>query len=144
MRFLNILVLFLFVLFGTPSVVSEDVQFAEQSYQQQYEFKRYVSFASRHLEFKELEVIATAYSAEDKGMRRDKRTYSGFIIDRGVVAVDPEVIPLGSIVYIPGYGYMVAMDTGGAIKGNRIDIYFADRKEAIKFGRQKIKIRIIH
>lgn len=143
MKFFAILVLFLFVFFSNPSIVFQDVQPVEQN-QQQYKLKRYADFSSRHLRFRELEVVATAYSAEDKGIRSDRKTYSGFVVDKGIIAVDPEVIPLGSIVYIPGYGYMVAMDTGGAIKGNRIDIYFADRKEAIKFGRQKIKIRIIH
>lgn len=55
-------------------------------------------------------------------------------LEQGVsIAVDPDVIPLGSTVYIDGIPY-VAHDTGGAIKGNRIDIYFASHKDAVDFG----------
>ena len=61
----------------------------------------------------------------------------------GVVAVDPSIIPLGSRVYIPGYGEAIADDTGGAIKGNRIDIAFDTYDEAMHFGRQHIEIYIL-
>ena len=60
-----------------------------------------------------------------------------------LIAVDRNVIPLGTTVYIPGLGYAVAEDVGGAIKGNRIDILFATHAEALKFGRQNIQIQII-
>ncbi|MBI2914599.1 MAG: DUF348 domain-containing protein [Firmicutes bacterium] len=61
----------------------------------------------------------------------------------GVVAVDPKVIPLGSKVWVPGYGLGSAEDVGGAIKGNRIDLCFNTYKEAIRYGRQKVKVYII-
>lgn len=53
------------------------------------------------------------------------------------IAVDPKVIPLNTYVYIDGIGERKAQDTGSAIKGNRIDVYFNDHNEALKFGRQK-------
>lgn len=59
------------------------------------------------------------------------------------VAVDRNVIPMGSTVYIEGYGYYIAEDTGGAIKGNRIDIFMMDYDKAIKLGRPKAKVWIL-
>lgn len=57
------------------------------------------------------------------------------------IAVDPRVIPYGSEIQIDGHTY-IAQDTGGAIKGNRIDVYFDDHQEALVFGRQKAEIFI--
>lgn len=61
----------------------------------------------------------------------------------GVIAVDPRVIPLGTKVYVEGYGYAVARDTGGAIKGNRIDLHMRSISAARQFGRQSVKVTII-
>ncbi len=59
------------------------------------------------------------------------------------IAVDPDIIPLGTRVYIEGLGYRVAEDTGGAIKGNRIDIYVDSAAEFPDAGRIKTRIRIV-
>lgn len=83
---------------------------------------------------------ATAYAAESF---RHSRTKTGTRAVRGVVAVDPRVIPLGTKLYIEGYGYGVAADTGGAIKGNRIDLVLNTVKECLKFGRKKVKVHIL-
>ncbi len=61
----------------------------------------------------------------------------------GVIAVDPRVIPLGTKVYVEGYGYAIARDTGGAIKGNRIDVHMRSVSAARQFGRQTVKVTII-
>ncbi len=60
-----------------------------------------------------------------------------------IIAVDPEIIPLYSVVEIENMGAFIALDTGGLIKGNRIDILFNSKSEAIKFGKQIMKVRII-
>ena len=85
-------------------------------------------------------VEATAYSAYENN---SSRTASGTYVRRGVIAVDPRIIPLGTRVYIPGYGVAIAEDTGGSIIGNRIDIAFDSYGEAMSFGRQVIEIYIL-
>lgn len=59
------------------------------------------------------------------------------------IAVDPSVIPLGSKVHIEGYGYAIASDTGGAIKGNKIDLYMNSEAECLSFGRRTVTVTII-
>ena len=86
-------------------------------------------------------VEATAYSAYDPG--NGPNTASGTPVRHGVIAVDPSFIPLGSKVYIPGYGEAVAEDIGWGIKGNIIDIAFDSHEEALMFGRQELEIYII-
>ena len=90
---------------------------------------------------KVIHVEATAYSSQQPGL--SNYTASGTICRRGVIATDPSVIPLGTKVYIPGYGYAVAEDTGGAIIGNKIDVAFDTVAECYEFGRQFIDIYII-
>lgn len=86
-------------------------------------------------------VSATAYSAYDPG--NGPHTASGTPVRHGVIAVDPSFIPIGTRVYIPGYGEAIAEDTGGAIVGNIIDVAFDTHEEAIEFGRQELEIYII-
>ena len=86
-------------------------------------------------------VDATAYSSQDPGL--GLYTARGSLVGHGIISVDPNFIPLGTRVYIPGYGEAVADDTGGAIVGNRIDIAFDTYDEAINFGRKEIEIYII-
>lgn len=95
-----------------------------------------------------LEVTATAYSAEEH--YTNQWTASGARARVGLIAVDPRVIPLGTRMYITSldgkswvYGYAVAADTGGAIKGNKIDLYFNTVKECNQFGRRKAKVYIL-
>ncbi|PGY07734.1 3D domain-containing protein, partial [Bacillus sp. AFS031507] len=60
------------------------------------------------------------------------------------IAVDPSVIPLGSKVYVEGYGEATAADTGGAIKGNRIDVFIPAEQDAINFGVKQLKVTILN
>lgn len=90
---------------------------------------------------KVLKMNATAYTASDGN--GDGITASGIPATRGIVAVDPEVIPLGTRLYIPGYGEALAADTGGAIQGNRIDLVVDSYGEAVNFGRQDIDVYIL-
>lgn len=84
-----------------------------------------------------LTVVATAY-ANPGG-----HTATGAPAEYGDVAVDPSVIPLGTKLYIPGYGFAIANDTGGAIQGYRIDLCFNSYQQAIDFGRQLVKVYIL-
>lgn len=59
------------------------------------------------------------------------------------VAVDPKVIPLGSKVYVEGYGYAIASDTGGAIKGNKLDVYMNSNEDCFAFGRRTVTVNLI-
>ncbi|HEV2471923.1 MAG TPA: 3D domain-containing protein, partial [Chthonomonadales bacterium] len=73
---------------------------------------------------------ATVYDPFHCGGSGTGRTRAGLMGGYGVVAVDPHFIPLGTRLYIEGYGYAVAADTGGAIKGNRIDLGINSRRDA--------------
>lgn len=90
---------------------------------------------------RQVRVEATAYSSMDPGM--SLYTATGKFLRRGIISVDPSFIPLGTHVYIPGYGEATADDMGGDIKGNRIDIAFDTHDEAMDFGRQSIDIYIL-
>jgi len=83
---------------------------------------------------------ATAYTKSPEEGTADGITATGHRVRRGVVAVDPSVIPLGTKLYVEGYGEAVALDTGGAIKGMRIDLYMDTKKEAFEWGRRKVKV----
>lgn len=84
---------------------------------------------------------ATGYASGSGGA--DTRCATGARATHGVIAVDPRVIPLGTHVYVPGYGYAIAADTGGAIKGNRIDLCYDTYDEAIQWGRRDVTIIIL-
>ena len=70
-------------------------------------------------------------------------TATGIPATYGVAAVDPYVIPLGSRLYIPGYGEAIAADTGGAIYGNRIDLCMESYSEAMQFGRRDVTVYVL-
>lgn len=97
-------------------------------------------------EGKTISVTATAYTAECAGC--SGVTYTGVNLnnDRNakVIAVDPSVIPLGTKVYVEGYGYATAEDIGGAIKGNRIDLHVPTKKEAYSWGRRTVDVTILN
>ena len=84
---------------------------------------------------------ATAYLPTDGG--GDGITATGIRARHGVVAVDPNVFPLGTRVYIPGYGEAIAADTGGDIIGNRIDVVLEDYGSAMQFGRRTVDVYIL-
>jgi 3D (Asp-Asp-Asp) domain-containing protein len=90
---------------------------------------------------KRMRVEATGYSAAQPDL--NDITATGAKAVRGVIAVDPRVIPLGTRVYVPGYGYAVAADTGGAIKGRRIDLCFDTVEECFQWGRRTVTIIIL-
>ena len=98
---------------------------------------------------------ASAYSAEyaSTGKKPGDKYYgitaSGTKARPGVVAVDPRVIPLGTELYIQSldgtndYGFAVAEDTGGSIKGNKIDLFFTTESQCYSFGRRNVKVYVL-
>ena len=86
-------------------------------------------------------MYASAYLPGDGG--GSGVTATGMVARRGVVAVDPDIIPLGSRLYIPGYGEAIAADTGGAIVGDTIDLCMESYDEAIEFGRRIVEVYVI-
>lgn len=86
-------------------------------------------------------VEATAYVPGYAGV--GYRTATGARAGYGIIAVDPRVIPLGTRLYVPGYGYGIAADTGGAIKGNRIDVCYNSVSTALNWGRRSVRVQVL-
>lgn len=94
---------------------------------------------------REIYVMSTAYTAFCKGC--SGKTTTGLNLRKNpnlkIIAVDPNVIPLGSKVWVEGYGYALAADTGGAIKGYRIDVFIPNESNAYKWGIKRVKVKIL-
>lgn len=95
---------------------------------------------------REIYVSSTAYTSSCNGC--SGVTATGLNLKNNpnskVIAVDPSIIPLGSKVYVEGYGYAVAADKGGAIRGNKIDVFFPSTSDAYRWGVKRVKVRIIN
>ncbi|UNA01491.1 peptidase [Bacillus phage vB_BcgM] len=101
---------------------------------------------------KTITVMATAYTADPA---ENGGTYGGVVKtamghnlsanpSMKMVAVDPRVIPLGSRIYVEGYGEAIAGDTGGAIKGNRIDVLMPSKSQSSDWGRKTVQVTILN
>jgi 3D (Asp-Asp-Asp) domain-containing protein len=101
----------------------------------------------------QVEVVATGYFAgrestgKNPGHPEYGITFSGVKVRKdtfSTIAADPKVFPIGTVLYIPGYGYGVVADTGSAIKGNKIDLYF-ETKDAVyrDWGKRKVKVNVL-
>lgn len=93
---------------------------------------------------KTLTMSATAYSTEANGMGTYSATGINLKQHPSCVAVDPSVIPLGSIIWVSGYGVSVAGDTGTAIKGNVIDLHFSTVAQSMAWGRRTVTVKILN
>jgi 3D (Asp-Asp-Asp) domain-containing protein len=87
---------------------------------------------------------ATAYDPSPRtiGPGATGRTKNGMIARFGVVAVDPKVIPLGTLLFVEGYGFAIAADIGGGIRGKEIDLCFNERSTALAFGRRMVRVHV--
>jgi 3D (Asp-Asp-Asp) domain-containing protein len=100
-----------------------------------------------------MEVMATGYTAgiesTGKGPSHPQYgiTFSGVRVRKGTVstiAADTSIFPLGTLLYIPGYGYGIVADTGSAIKGKKIDLFFLNKKEVYtRWGKKKVKVYVL-
>lgn len=94
---------------------------------------------------KTIKMTATAYTAYCKGCSGITKT--GLNLRKNpalkVIAVDPKIIPLGSKVWVEGYGIAVAGDIGGAIKGNKIDLFMNKKSNANQWGRKKVTVKVL-
>ncbi|MCQ6558664.1 3D domain-containing protein [Paenibacillus mendelii] len=101
----------------------------------------------------QVKVIATGYTAgiESTGKRPGHKlygiTYSGVKVRRShvsTIAADPKVFPIGTLLYVPGYGYAVVADTGSKIKGKKIDLYFETKKQVYKqWGKKTVTVQVL-
>lgn len=94
---------------------------------------------------KVLTLVATAYDGcyECNKPYYGYPSYIGLPLARGIVAVDPRVIPMGTKLYVEGYGDAIAADQGNAIKGNRIDLFFDTHQQALDYGMKTVKVTIL-
>jgi len=111
----------------------------------------------------EMDIIATAYcscgkccgwkrnwlfqpvyaSGPQKGRRKSVGiTASGKRARMGTISADPGILPYGTVLYVPGYGYGRVEDTGGAIKGNRIELFFDSHRKALAWGRRAVTAKV--
>jgi len=100
-----------------------------------------------------IRVVATGYTAgvESTGKRPGHPqygiTYSGVKVRRGklsTIAADPKLFPIGTILFIPGYGYGIVADTGSKIKGRKIDLYFPSKRQVFQeWGKKTVDVRVI-
>ena len=104
--------------------------------------RQYISTSRGMMRFSEVKVMeASAYLPSDGG--GSGITASGMRARHGIVAVDPDVIPLGTRLFIPGYGLAIAADTGGAILGDKIDLCMEDYGSAMDFGRRDVRVYVL-
>jgi 3D (Asp-Asp-Asp) domain-containing protein len=99
---------------------------------------------SRGATTRTLTMVATGYTdaPEENYPYAGQPSYIGLPLARGIVAVDPNVIPMGTKLYIEGYGEAIAADQGGAIKGNRIDLFFNSKWEANNWGMKSVRVTV--
>lgn len=145
-------ILILTILLFSDNIYSDDrdmIKIANADLKQAGERLKTLSERAREFERRhkqDMTVIATAYCNSpiciNVAKWNDGITATGTVAGLQTIAVDPKVIALGSVVYVENMGWYKAEDTGGAIKGNRIDIFMGDYKKAREFGRKKVRIKI--
>ena len=133
-------------------ILSKEVQELEILLEEKLEERRLLEEEFERLEeekrlLEEMKVFsmeATAYTDDVASQGKwVGQTATGRKPQVGVVAVDPKIIPLETKLYIEGYGEAIAGDVGGAIKGNRIDVFLPDSKSCYEWGRRQVRVRVI-
>ena len=117
---------------------------AEKRKKEQEEKEKQAQSAPKNVSGRTITMRSTAYTSDPSENGGYSTTAMGTAIRYGVAAVDPNVIPLGTRLYIEGYGYARAEDTGGAIKGNRIDLVFGSKSQSNNWGRRTVRVTILN
>ncbi len=126
----------------TPEEIAAEEVKAQEKAAEAYIPDGYVETSRGMMRYTGIMVMeASAYLPTDGG--GDCITATGLPATHGVVAVDPDVIPLGTRLYIPGYGVAIAADTGGMIEGEMIDLCMEDYDDCIEFGRRDVDVYIL-
>lgn len=128
-----------------PKVETEEKQEASKEESKQAPVEQLSTEQDKQEGGKTITVTATAYTAKCDGCSGTTATGINLLENPNmkVVAVDPDVIPLGTRVHVEGYGEAIAGDTGGAIKGNRIDVHVPTKDEAFDWGRKQVDVTIL-
>ena len=145
--------------FGNPTIQQQMVMIPKSTEMMQRPLQPKIDKAEKTEQVKKkvktVKVMATGYTAgyESTGKRPNHPeygiTYSGVKVRRdkntvSTIAADLKVFPLGTILYIPGYGYGVVADKGSAIKGKKIDLYFKTTKQVYKeWGKKEVEVQVI-
>ena len=117
---------------------------AEKRKKEQEEKEKQAQAAPKNVSGRTITMRSTAYTSDPSENGGYSTTAMGTAIRYGVAAVDPNVIPLGTRLYIEGYGYARAEDTGGAIKGNKIDLVFGSKSQSNNWGRRTVRVTILN
>ena len=117
---------------------------AEKRKKEQEEKEKQAQSAPENVSGRTITMRSTAYTSDPSENGGYSTTAMGTAIRYGVAAVDPNVIPLGTRLYIEGYGYARAEDTGGAIKGNKIDLVFGSKSQSNSWGRRTVRVTILN
>ena len=134
----------LYIKLQTPEEIAAEEAMAQAEREEAAAYVRegYVETSRGAMRYTDVMVMeASAYLPTDGG--GDCITATGLLATHGIVAVDPDVIPLGTRVYIPGYGVAIAADTGGMIEGAMIDLCMEDYDDCMQFGRRDIDVYIL-
>ena len=133
----------LYIKLRTPEEIEAEERQAQMAQEQEpYVREGFIETSRGAMRYTDVMVMeASAYLPTDGG--GDCITATGLPATHGVVAVDPDVIPLGMRVYIPGYGVAIAADTGGMIEGAMIDLCMESYDDCMDFGRRDIDVYIL-
>ena len=132
----------LYIKLQTPEEIAAEEAKAQAEMETSHVPAGYVETSRGAMRYTNVMVMeASAYLPTDGG--GSCVTATGLPATHGVVAVDPDVIPLGTRLYIPGYGVAIAADTGGMIEGDMIDLCMEDYDDCIQFGRRDIDVYIL-
>lgn len=96
-----------------------------------------------HFDIEKLNISKTITVESTAYTYTGNKTATGLTPRQGLIAVDPRVIAMGSKVYVEGYGYAIAADTGGDIQGNRVDVFFPNLRQCLDWGRKPVRIHLL-